>query len=274
MAELVDALGLGSSGFMPWRFKSSYRHYHSSDMKRKLVELPEDLEIEKGFSYEMFPTPLGTFHAKESAYGPIHEQMRDVIYLHKEVISKSDNLHFNSENPSLFNASENGHTSFYGPSLVELPQFEPIGMFIYGNLMEYFKTICDAPFNIHLRNMWFTVYPEGHYIPRHSHPGSQMSGVYYFDVRSDSGELILHDPSSDFKLWFDEGINPASPFRVMPNVRIKPKTGDFVVFPSWLPHSTLPNKSKHDRIIFSYNFDLVCDKKEIKLSPFSQIDDD
>ena len=26
MAELVDALGLGSSVFMTWRFKSSYRH--------------------------------------------------------------------------------------------------------------------------------------------------------------------------------------------------------------------------------------------------------
>ena len=114
----------------------------------------------------------------------------------------------------------------------------------------------------HLKNCWFTVYPEGHHIPRHSHPASQFSGVYYFDVTEESGDITFYDPISDFRVWYDEGANPAVPFRPFSEIKIHPETGMFLVFPSWLPHSTLPNKSKRDRIIFSFNFDLWIQKPE------------
>jgi hypothetical protein len=71
------------------------------------------------------------------------------------------------------------------------------------------------------------------YIPRHNHKGSFVSMVFYILSESDNlgGEIVLQDPrpnanrgyTDEFSNWFKD-------------VRHNPKTGDFLIFPSFLYH--------------------------------------
>ena len=225
-------------------------------MHKTELNLPDNYT---GEYFQVFPTTVGKFKVDSSVYTPVHNQVRDAIYSHREKIKSTLNY---GDASYKFNAKVHGDTSFYGPNLIDLPQFNVIGQYFYTSLKTYFTELCDNPFEIAFKNCWFTVYPEGHHIPRHSHPASQFSGVYYFDVTEESGDITFYDPISDFRVWYDEGANPAVPFRPFSEIKIHPETGMFLVFPSWLPHSTLPNKSKRDRIIFSFNFDLWIQKPE------------
>ena len=219
-------------------------------MKRTELNLPSNYT---GACFEVFPTTVGKFKVDSSIYTPVHNQVRDAIYSHREKIKSTLNY---TDDSYKFNAKENGDTSFYGPNLIDVPQFNVIGQYFYTSLKTYFNELCDDPFEISFKNCWFTIYSKGHHIPRHSHPASQFSGVYYFDVTEDSGNITFFDPISDFRLWYDEGYNPAIPFRPCKQIELQPENGMFLIFPSWLPHSTVPNKSERDRIIFSFNFNL------------------
>ena len=252
MAELVDALGLGSSGFMPWRFKSSYRHsLYNNAMNTEKVQLGNGYS---GSYTNIFPTTIGKFQADKSIWEPIHDKTRDVIYKHKKFV-EDKNLVNRGDHDWKFDAEKHGVTSYYGPSIMELPHFTPFSSYLRRSLDHYFSSICDYEYpGMILNQAWFTVYPPGHFIPRHSHPATQMSGVYYFDVPEDGGDLVFEDPIGDFRVWYDDGQNPAGPFRPVTAMNVKPEPGMFVLFPSWLPHRTMPNKGNSDRIIFSFNF--------------------
>lgn len=75
---------------------------------------------------------------------------------------------------------------------------------------------------------------KNHKIKTHNHLGSSVVGVFYlFSEEGDKGgEITLYDPrvnanrglSSAFREWFEPMV-------------IKPKTGDFLIFPSFLYHS-------------------------------------
>ena len=204
---------------------------------------------------QVFTTTIAKFCVDEDQYKNLHLHMKPIIYKHRDQLVKSGKIYFGSENK--FNADEHGFTSYYGQSLSKIVQFQPIISLLVRELNSFFGKICDYDYKITLDNVWFTIYPKGHSIPLHTHPSSQYSGVYYFDVNEDSGPIYFEDPIFPFKIQFDSGKNPAKPFRHLKEVKVDPQTGMFLIFPSWLPHRTDSNKSDSDRIIFSFNFTVM-----------------
>jgi hypothetical protein len=81
----------------------------------------------------------------------------------------------------------------------------------------------------------------------------QISIAYFVRTPEDSGELVFEDPRGSTAADNLRAAQPWAPF-VFP-MRIKPRTGLLVAFPSWLPHQVLPTPSSEERVSFSCNID-------------------
>ncbi len=98
---------------------------------------------------------------------------------------------------------------------------------------------------------WAIIFPgDGHQVT-HIHPSGWLSGVYYVSAPKASGDdprggcLVLG--SSDTN---EVGVDPPWGLR-----EIRPVPGKLVMFPSHVPHSTVPTKSPEARI--SIAFDVI-----------------
>lgn len=80
---------------------------------------------------------------------------------------------------------------------------------------------------------WITGSKEGYYMSSHNHSGSQFTGVFYIFVKNPelSGPIILTDPRYNANRGYDSRFQHSfSPFMH------HPKSGDFIIFPSYLYH--------------------------------------
>ena len=107
---------------------------------------------------------------------------------------------------------------------------------------------------------WINVNPKGGSNLIHSHPNSHWSGVLYIqqpnDVTGNSGMIEFINPNQEGRDL--AGLLPKNGFD--PIMRIRPKAGQMVIFPSYLLHSVYPNDSDQDRITIAFN-SLLLNKK-------------
>jgi uncharacterized protein (TIGR02466 family) len=113
-------------------------------------------------------------------------------------------------------------------------------------------------------NAWANVNRQGHGNQSHTHPGAFWSATYYVD---DGG--ISADPSlgGEFEIQDPRGVAPVmyAPFLTFPGPdgaalgeaqRLTPRSGMFVVFPSWLSHGVRPYRGTRERVSIAINFSL------------------
>ena len=86
---------------------------------------------------------------------------------------------------------------------------------------------------------WGVVLQSGGYQKKHTHTDSFLSGVIYLSVPPRSGNKIKNAGALLFT-----GTNP---------LYIKPEKGLVVLFPSYLPHETIPYQSNAKRICIAFN---------------------
>lgn len=114
-------------------------------------------------------------------------------------------------------------------------------------------------YRLRIGTMWSIINPPGGANRAHIHPGCIWSGVYYVQAPKNSGRIEFVDPRTE---------NLMSPAKFIPGtkrprmcwtkVQYKPFAGKMLIFPAWLYHSVVPNRSraegkKADRIIVSFN---------------------
>jgi predicted 2-oxoglutarate/Fe(II)-dependent dioxygenase YbiX len=116
------------------------------------------------------------------------------------------------------------------------------------------KNIILDIFNIYINHdtrkfcidvMWGSVYRSGGYTQWHDHIGSAISFVYFLKAPENSSTL-------DMLFWgkrngnFDKGI-----------VRVKPKVGRLIIFPSSVKHKVDPYYGKENRITIAGDINLL-----------------
>ena len=82
-----------------------------------------------------------------------------------------------------------------------------------------------------------------------------MSAAYYVKVPENSGNFKASNPNI-----INRNIFPKSNQGTELNsnsVSIKISEGDLLIFPAYLPHSVEENKSEEDRVIVSFNIDII-----------------
>ncbi len=106
--------------------------------------------------------------------------------------------------------------------------------------------LAARPERLHYRS-WSVILKQGGYHIPHIHPGGSISGVFYAavpELKNQEGWLELGVPGIEVDL-------PAAP----PTLRVEPKPGRLVLFPSYMWHGTLPFSGEGERITIA--FDIV-----------------
>ena len=108
---------------------------------------------------------------------------------------------------------------------------------------------------IKITGMWSVINKTGAANARHIHPNSFLSAAYYVKAPDNCGDIMFHDPRSAAvyrrpKVSNDNLLNTSE-------ISITPKDGLLVLFPSFLNHSVKPNDSGKERVVVSFNIDLI-----------------
>ena len=103
-----------------------------------------------------------------------------------------------------------------------------------------------------LINYWFNVNKKYNYNKPHTHTTS-FSAVLYLKTPQNSGKIVLHSHSPDFRGISDKPNDLTSRL-----YKFQPEQGTFLVFPSDLKHSVeqnLTDEEDDERISIAFNFD-------------------
>lgn len=103
-----------------------------------------------------------------------------------------------------------------------------------------------------IRSMWGNVSPKGGMNFTHVHPSGWMSGVYYIQLPEGTDQITFEDPRPARMMDFQRSCLISDEYFAH-----KPKVGELLLFPSWLPHFVLPNTSNENRISISFNIELL-----------------
>jgi hypothetical protein len=84
---------------------------------------------------------------------------------------------------------------------------------------------------------WITGTQAGYMIPVHNHSGSTLSAVFYLitEEQNKGGELVLVDPRSNANRGYKDQFKP-----LFANKEYLPYSGEFVIFPGFVYHQTIP----------------------------------
>lgn len=115
------------------------------------------------------------------------------------------------------------------------------------------KILINTKNNLKFRQFWINIngYKDSN-LP-HIHLQSVLSGVIYLQCNEKSGNIRFYHPSQTFPcLWNNVLLKEFNQYNSSIYERM-PEPGDFLLFPSWLEHSVLPNLSMQDRISISFD---------------------
>lgn len=133
-----------------------------------------------------------------------------------------DNPPSDSDNNDLF-LDKNEHIQNFKNQIV-IPKFNNYILNNYG---------VDVSKTFNKFKSWITGSKEGYYMSNHNHSGSQFTGVFYLFVTNPklAGPIILNDPRYNANRGYDSRFQ-----HVFSPVIHHPKSGDFVIFPSYIYH--------------------------------------
>jgi uncharacterized protein (TIGR02466 family) len=90
----------------------------------------------------------------------------------------------------------------------------------------------------------------------HSHSDCTITGIYYVEGDEDTGDTVFMNPIAALPYVMKrEAIEHYTDF-TSGEINIHPKKGLLVLFPAWLMHYVLDNKTDKDRITIAFNFDI------------------
>ena len=109
--------------------------------------------------------------------------------------------------------------------------------------------------NIRITQMWAIINKKNDFNVIHTHPNSYLSAAYYVKAPQNCGSFRVSNPNQIAR----ERI-PLSDKKTDLNMniaQIQPVEGDLLLFPAYLPHSVGINLSDEDRIVISFNIDIL-----------------
>ena len=190
----------------------------------------------------LYPSPVWTTHLDN--YKPINEKMFNFIKSNQNNdeagINKSNVKGWHSKDFNLNQEEPQNFISFI------LPAIEQVMVD-----MNWEKQKQNAKIN----NMWAIINTGGSTNLRHQHGNSTISGAYYVRAPKSCGDIVFYDPRPAPVYFHPLSTKPNS-LNAMQNA-VNPVEGGLVLFPSYLDHSVNPNLSNEERIVISFNINLV-----------------
>ncbi len=111
------------------------------------------------------------------------------------------------------------------------------------------------PSKIKCTSIWAIINKKGSFNIEHTHSNNYLSAAYYVKAPENCGNFKASNPNI-----INRNIFPKSKLGTELNsntASIKINEGDLLIFPAYLPHSVETNASDEDRVIISFNLDIL-----------------
>ena len=108
---------------------------------------------------------------------------------------------------------------------------------------------------VKIEAMWSIINKKGDFNIQHNHPNAYLSAAYYVKCPVNSGNINFHE-GSEAKLIRHPNIKKFTEMSAM-KTSLEPKEGDLFVFPAYFYHDVGENLSNEDRIVISFNLDVI-----------------
>ena len=112
-----------------------------------------------------------------------------------------------------------------------------------------------VPEKVRMTEMWAIINKKDNLNTAHTHPNNYLSAAYYVKAPKNSGNIKFISPNSVKKERYPK-LEGATEFN-QSGVEIEPREGDLLIFPAYLSHSVMKNESSEDRIVISFNIDIL-----------------
>ncbi len=99
-------------------------------------------------------------------------------------------------------------------------------------------------------NLWININPRGGFNQPHVHPSSRLSGVFYVQATEGAGDICITRDANDYALGT---ICPDNTRYSSAQWMYPPVENRAIIFPAWVKHQVMPNKTDTDRISLAFN---------------------
>ena len=186
----------------------------------------------------IFPTPV------------YYEMANDFEVLNShidKVIDKIDfNLNVHRDKPCYISTDFKTHTNI----IKEYRMLHKVEKEIYRHVREYCSELeFDIENYKYEMESWFTKCKKGNSILVHHHAYSDISGVYYYKTNGDDGDFFYESPNP----FLGTNMIFHQKNRWCLQWQYKPQVGKILLFPGWIRHGVIPNKTDNTRISLSFN---------------------
>jgi uncharacterized protein (TIGR02466 family) len=151
-------------------------------------------------------------------------------------------MYMNTETPGLVSKA------YY---VLEQPELVDLKTHCQSYLDRYINEVLSITNDFMITHSWLTKNPNGATHHSHNHPNSIFSGVYYLDAESSEVTFQFDTVfSKDFKFLYN--YKESNEFNCK-ELTVSPRTGDMLIFPSWINHKVSKNIGSNDRIVIGFN---------------------
>lgn len=167
---------------------------------------------------------------------------------HKDL--KEQTLEFLKDEKVFEDYSPSSHIKLSHPNLHKEEIFRPYYYFMY-ECLNYAMDDMGYTQGQSITAMWATKQERGMYHHPHKHGNSFLAGTYYLHAGSVAFGTQFFN--TDNLLQISPNRNLSKPARLNPTFNTPFTEGDFIVFPAWTLHSTVPNMDEEARITLGIN---------------------
>ena len=195
---------------------------------------------------ELFTIPL--WHAELPDFNNLKRSFINAAYDYKKR---------NPEGVSVSNI-----TGYQSPSdLMHEPRFKPLFDFVCQMANNANLDNCFEDCDISLTSAWVNINDTRNaYNLQHVH-GDTYAGVFYLDTPDGSGKIRFVNSSMN-ALWQGDKLSKTKNRYTAGHSAVIPCDGHVYLWPSYLPHSVLPNR--HDQVRVSISFNILCTPRNDK----------
>ena len=175
----------------------------------------------------------------------------------KQLVDEFDKFKDVKEKSHPFMTNRNVNIPNHDSRLVRIDRFSVIMEEELGELYRIVRKKWGAT-NIWFEDVWSVTYTTNQYQNTHNHGSTGLTGILVLDNPDDGPNLKIYQPWNSWVSDKNECVN------------IKLKEGEMIVFPSFIYHSSEPNKSNKIKRVISWDMGSNT-KKTMGIDPVGQI---
>lgn len=111
------------------------------------------------------------------------------------------------------------------------------------------------PEKIKCEAMWAVINKKGNFNIEHIHANCHLSAAYYVKVPENSGNFRIFNPNNISRNRFPL-ISKTTDLNML-SASLKVNEGELLIFPAYLPHAVGQNETDEDRIVVSFNLNIL-----------------